>query len=302
MLNKNRSKIVIYSLIGLATVALATVGFSGWIIDGSVDTNENVSVTVSEIADRTTVIEVLDSRIPLSSQNEYVERIVSNKPKLYVLTKIDLSDEKETKKWVDYFNQNGNKAIAINLKDNRSYEAIFKKIVEFCREKDEKYKKKGIKNISTRAMIIGIPNVGKSTLINYLAKKSLTDVANKPGLTKNVRWVKINTPGILEPQYENKQKALNLALIGSIKETILPKDQLATKINEFLIKYYKDEYQKRYDLDLTSTKLEDILPQIAKKRGFILKNNELDLLKATDTLINEFKNGIISKYTIERVS
>ena len=157
-------------------------------------------------------------------------------------------------------------------------------------------------------MIIGIPNVGKSTLINYLAKKSLTDVANKPGLTKNVRWVKINnleildTPGILEPQYENKQKALNLALIGSIKETILPKDQLATKINEFLIKYYKDEYQERYDLDLTSTKLEDILPQIAKKRGFILKNNELDLLKATDTLINEFKNGIISKYTIERVS
>lgn len=254
------------------------------------------------------VIELLDSRIPLSSQNEYVERIVSNKPKLYVLTKIDLSDEKETKKWVDYFNQNGNKAIAINLKDNRSYEAIFKKIVEFCREKDEKYKKKGIKNISTRAMIIGIPNVGKSTLINYLAKKSLTDVANKPGLTKNVRWVKINnleildTPGILEPQYENKQKALNLALIGSIKETILPKDQLATKINEFLIKYYKDEYQKRYDLELTSTKLEDILPQIAKKRGFILKNNELDLLKATDTLINEFKNGIISKYTIERVS
>ena len=254
------------------------------------------------------VIELLDSRIPLSSQNEHIERIVSNKPKLYVLTKIDLSDEKETKKWVDYFNQNGNKAIAINLKDNRSYEAIFKKIVEFCREKDEKYKKKGIKNISTRAMIIGIPNVGKSTLINYLAKKSITDVANKPGLTKNVRWVKINnleildTPGILEPQYENKQKALNLALIGSIKETILPKDQLATKINEFLIKYYKDEYQKRYDLDLTSTKLEDILPQIAKKRGFILKNNELDLLKATDTLINEFKNGIISKYTIERVS
>ena len=254
------------------------------------------------------VIELLDSRIPLSSQNEYVERIVSNKPKLYVLTKIDLSDEKETKKWVDYFNQNGNKAIAINLKDNRSYEAIFKKIVEFCKEKDEKYKKKGIKNISTRAMIIGIPNVGKSTLINYLAKKSLTDVANKPGLTKNVHWVKINnleildTPGILEPQYENKQKALNLALIGSIKETILPKDQLATKINEFLIKYYKDEYQERYDLDLTSTKLEDILPQIAKKRGFILKNNELDLLKATDTLINEFKNGIISKYTIERVS
>ena len=254
------------------------------------------------------VIELLDSRIPLSSQNEYIERIVSNKPKLYVLTKIDLSDEKETKKWVDYFNQNGNKAIAINLKDNRSYEAIFKKIVEFCKEKDEKYKKKGIKNISTRAMIIGIPNVGKSTLINYLAKKSLTDVANKPGLTKNVRWVKMNnleildTPGILEPQYENKQKALNLALIGSIKETILPKDQLATKINEFLIKYYKDEYQRRYDLDLTSTKLEDILPQIAKKRGFILKNNELDLLKATDTLINEFKNGIISKYTIERVS
>lgn len=253
------------------------------------------------------VIEVLDSRIPLSSQNEYVEKLVENKPKLYVLTKIDLSDKKETEKWVEHFSKNGNKAVAINLKDNGSYNLIFKKIMEFCKEKDEKLKKKGIKNISTRAMIIGIPNVGKSTLINYLAKKSIANVANKPGVTKNIRWVKVNnleildTPGILEPQYEDKNKAANLALIGSIKDEILPKDQIGEKINSFLLTYYEEDYQKRYNLDLKNKDLYSILVQIAKKRGFILKNNELDTTKALDILINEFKNGIICKYTLERV-
>ena len=253
------------------------------------------------------VIEVLDSRIPLSSQNEYVERLISSKPRLFVLTKSDLSDEIETKKWIDYFNQNGNKAIAINLKDNKSYNLISKKIAEFCEEKSQKYKKKGIKNVTTRAMIVGIPNVGKSTLINYLAKKSVTQVANKPGLTRNIRWVKLDkvelldTPGILEPQFENKVKALNLALIGSIKDTILPKDVVVEGTISFLKKYYSAAFKNRFSLENLDISNEEILVLIAKKRGFIVKNNELDLDKSIEILLNEFKNGKICNYTIERV-
>lgn len=254
------------------------------------------------------VIEVLDSRAPLSTQNEYVEKVIKQKPTLYVLTKKDLSIEEEANKWISYFEKEGKKAIAINLKDQASLNAIFKKIVEFCKEKDEKYAKKGIKNISTRAMIIGIPNVGKSTLINYLAKKSVTKVENKPGLTKNVRWVKIDklevmdTPGILEPQLEDKTKAMNLALIGGIKQEILPKEELLEASLNYLLTNHKEEFFKRYDIEENTQKHSEILAQIAKRRGFLLKDGEFDLLKAQDILLNEFRNGIICKYTLERVN
>lgn len=253
------------------------------------------------------VVELLDARIPLSSQNEYIEKILAKKPRLFVLTKKDMADDTQTQKWVEFFTKEGNKAIAVDLKNRNDFDLIFKKIMEFCKVKDEKMAKKGIKNISTRAMIVGIPNVGKSTLINYLAKKSIVDVANKPGLTKNVRRVKINnielldTPGILQPQYEDKKKAINLAMIGSMNQNILPKDQIAEKCFDFLKESYESSLEKRYSLPNKDLELFEFLEFLAFKRGLLLKNGEPDIEKSTEIFLNEFKNGIICKFTIERL-
>lgn len=253
------------------------------------------------------VIELLDSRIPYSSQNEYIEQILKDKKRLFLLTKKDLSDENQTKMWIDKLNNEGNKCIAVDLKNNKDYDLIFEKIVEFCREKDEKYKKKGIKNLSNKILIVGIPNVGKSTLINFLAKKSITNTANKPGVTKNLRWVKVNnfefldTPGILAPQFEDKNKALNLSLIGSIKETVLPKEDLIKVLIDFLKKYYKEEFANRYNLDNLDMPYYLILEKICENRRLLQKNNEFFYEKAIDVVLNEYKNGTICKFTLDRI-
>ena len=200
------------------------------------------------------VIEILDSRVPLSSQNYYIEQVIRRKPVLYVLTKKDLCDENMTNKWLTKLNQNGNKAISINLKNQKDYNLLLAKMFEFCNEKENKRAKKGLKNVATKAMIVGIPNVGKSTLINFIAKKNITQTANTPGFTKNIRWVKVknlllmDTPGVLQPQFEDKIKGINLALIGSIKEQILPISDLANYCLNFLKENYSKELMERYPL------------------------------------------------------
>lgn len=252
------------------------------------------------------VIELLDSRIPLSSKNDYVEKIITNKPKLILLTKTDLSDEKETQKWVKYLTQNGNIALAINLKTNGDITKIIDTINILCKDKKDKALKKGIKNVTLRGLIIGIPNVGKSTLINYLAKKSITKVANTPGLTRNIRFVRIkdielaDTPGVLEPQYEDQKKAINLALVGSIKNEILPKEELVNYCLDFLKQYYLNALKSRYKLGEITDNYQ-ILEKISKNRGFFNKNNELNIEKAIDVILNEFKNGVITKFSLERI-
>ena len=251
------------------------------------------------------VVEMLDSRIPYSSQNEYIEHVIETKPRLYILTKADLADPIITKQWVKFLNQNGNKAIAVDLKKQSDYKLVLDKMFEFCKEKEDKKAKKGIRNVQTRAMIVGIPNVGKSTFINYLAKKSVTQTGNTPGLTKNVRWVKIqklelmDTPGILEPQYEDKTKAMHLACVGSMKSIILPKDEIAEYIFKFVKLNYPSEFKERYKLESLDDE-QEVYRLIAKKRGFLLKDGELDTEKAIDIFLNEFKNGIITNYSLER--
>ena len=251
------------------------------------------------------VVEMLDSRIPLSSQNEYIERVISAKPRLYVLTKADLADEKVTQEWVKALEKEGNKAIAVDLKKQGAYKLVLDKMLEFCKEKEEKKAKKGIRNVTTRGMIVGIPNVGKSTFINYLAKKTIAQTGNTPGLTRNVRWVKLNklelmdTPGILEPQYEEKTKAMHLACVGSMKDIILPKDEIAEYVFKFVKENYSKAVMERYKLDNLDDEYE-VYRTIAKKRGFLLKDGELDIDKAIDIFLNEFKNGIITNYSLER--
>ena len=254
------------------------------------------------------VIVLLDSRIPISSKNNLLEKITQNKRKLYILTKPDLSDDKETLKWVNKLSENGNFAIALNLKESKSKSILLKAFEQFNLEKKEKMLKKGIKNFTTKAMVIGIPNVGKSTLINMFANKHITKTGNSAGVTKNLRWVKIDNfelldvPGILEPSYDDKEKAINLALIGSMKESILPTYDLCNFCLDFLKNNYRQALIDRYELnDLDLNDNSQILDFISIKRGFLLKDGKPDISKTELVLLNEFKNGLITKYTLERI-
>jgi ribosome biogenesis GTPase A len=253
------------------------------------------------------IIILLDSRIPISSKSELLEKIAGNKKKLYVLTKVDLSDDEMTKKWLEKFNNNGDRAIGLDLTSNASKKELVKVCGEFASDKKEKYLKKGIKNIGCRAMVLGIPNVGKSTLINLFASKHLAETGNIPGVTKNITWVKVgnfqlmDVPGILEPNYKDKNKAINLALIGSMKESILPTHDLCISCVNFLLAYYKKEFIERYGLDATRLDYEFIINEIAKKRGYLSKGDILDTNKCELNLLNEFRNGKITKFTLERI-
>ena len=250
------------------------------------------------------VIEILDSRVPLSSQNYYIEQVIRRKPVLYVLTKKDFCDENMTNKWLTKLNQNGNKAISINLKNQKDYNLLLEKMFEFCNEKENKRAKKGLKNVATKAMIVGIPNVGKSTLINFIAKKNITQTANTPGFTKNIRWVKVKnlllmeTVGVLQAEFEDIIKGINFVLIGYIKEQFLLISDLANYCLNFLKENYSKELMERYKLNKIDSN-EEIFEKIAENRGFLLKNNEIDIEKAQIILLNEFKNGVICKYTLD---
>lgn len=259
------------------------------------------------------VIILLDSRAPKSSINPYLMEIVKDKKKLFLLTKSDLSDEKESKLWQKKLKENSeDECVLVDLTNNKVINEILKYIDKFIDLKKEKYLKKGIKNVSIRAMVIGIPNVGKSTLINLLSKKSIAITGNKPGVTKSNRWIKVNknfelmdTPGILLPKFEDKKVALNLSIIGTIKEDILPLEEVFDYLIKVIYKYYLKEFNARYELSLSNDKdinTVEIIESIGRKRGLYKKNNEVDSEKVIKVILNEFRNGKIVKATIERVN
>ena len=251
------------------------------------------------------VIELLDSRIPFSSRNNSLYNLTKDKKRLVVLTKADLADPKISELWVSFFKEMGFDCIFADLNNPNDIKNIIHKATLLGKDKAQKYIDKGMKPQPIRAMIIGIPNVGKSTLINKISKRKAASVMNKPGHTKAQQWIKVNndfelldTPGILQSSYEDENKAINLALVGSINENILPNDDLAN----YLLNYLKDNYpnllMQRYDLnDLSDNNL--ILKGIAKRRGFLKANNE-DTDKAITLLLNEFKNGLIGRVSLEK--
>lgn len=254
------------------------------------------------------VVILLDSRIPYSSLNKLILNKVKDKPKLFLLTKKDLSIESETLLWEKKLENNSNLALSLNLLSQKDIEKIFKKLDVFLQEKKEKYLKKSIKNVVSRGMIIGIPNVGKSTLINLLNKRSILKTGNKPGVTKNINFVKISkelelmdTPGILSPRIDDNRIAINLALVGTIKEEVLPIEYVFIKLIEVIKKNYLKEFNVRYDSDFNiESNIEEIILYIGKKRGFIKKNSIIDKEKTMKVILNEFRNGKISKVTLER--
>lgn len=251
------------------------------------------------------VIELLDARIPLSSRNNKLYELTKNKSRLVVLTKNDLADENETKKWVNKFKSLGFAAIFADLNKQTDINKIINAVEKLGENKWEKEMNKGIKPQPIRAMIIGIPNVGKSTFINKVAKRHAASVANKPGHTKSQQWIKItnkfellDTPGILQSSYENKSDAINLALVGSINEEILPLEELAFYAYDFLIENYPSNFYDRFNYLTSEDSKNDAFTKIARKRGY-LSNGGVDINKAYKVFLNELKNGLLGKITIE---
>ncbi len=252
------------------------------------------------------VIELLDARVPLSSRNPDIDTLANNKYRLVLLNKCDLADRNITAAWENYFKEKGILVVTINARDGQGMKSITAKIQEACKEKIERDRKRGILNRPIRAMIVGIPNVGKSTFINSYARKACTKVGNKPGVTKGKQWIKINknvelldTPGILWPKFEDESVGEHLAYIGSINDEILQKTELACDLITFLTEEYPNLLHERFEVD-ESQAAADILHGIALNRGCLLKGQELDYEKAASILLDDFRSGKLGSISIER--
>ena len=251
------------------------------------------------------VIELLDARAPFSSINENLEKIIKNKKTLFVLTKDDLADPKQTKVWIEQLKSQYSQIITLNLKNSGSENILTKAVIALGKDKWEKQRAKGMKPQPIRAMILGVPNVGKSSLINRMAKRKAAGVQNKPGFTRGEQWIKVNqdfllmdTPGILPMNYEDQQKATKLALIGSIREDILPNEILVDYLLNFLKDKYPNALKERFDISEIKDK-ENVLHQIANKRKLVDATGQDDLLRAEVLLLKEFKDGLLGKITLE---
>ncbi len=251
------------------------------------------------------VIELVDARIPLSSRNPDIDTLGKNKARLILLNKSDLSDERYNNQWTKYFEDMGYFVVKINARSGAGIKQINGVIANACKEKIERDKRKGIINRPVRAMVVGIPNVGKSTFINSYAGKACAKTGNKPGVTKGKQWIRLNktlelldTPGILWPKFEDQSVGLKLALIGSIKDDILNTSELALELLKFLHDRYTGIIGERYGFDESDDALKN-LENVARVRGCLLRGNELDYDKAAMILLEEFRNGKIGRISME---
>ena len=251
------------------------------------------------------VIELVDARIPISSRNPDIDELGKGKSRIILLNKSDLADPVWNKKWVEYFAAKGMGVLEINSRTGMGIKSIQGLVQEVCKEKIERGRKRGIVNRPVRAMVVGIPNVGKSTFINSFAGKACAKTGNKPGVTKGKQWIRLNkglelldTPGILWPKFEDQQVGLRLALIGAIKDEILNIDELALELIAILTEHYPGVLHTRYEVEEEQTPA-NIIEQIAVKRNCIQKGNELDYTKAANLLLDEFRSGKLGKITLE---
>ena len=250
------------------------------------------------------IVELLDSRAPLSSVNDDLAKLIQNKKRVIVLSKTDLADKEQTKKWLEYFRKDNDIVIDLDLSQQNAGKAIQNAVVKVGKSIWDKQKAKGMKPQPIKTMIIGIPNVGKSSLINRFAKRSAAGVENKPGFTRGQQWIKVSnefvlldTPGILPMNYENKKKAMNLALLGSIREDILPTEDMARALVDFLRKHYPTSLKARFDIDEIG-EFDDVVEGVCERRK-LLSNGTYDLERAYKLLLTEFKNGLLGQITLE---
>lgn len=253
------------------------------------------------------IIEIVDARIPLSSRNPDVDEIGKNKSRLVLLNKSDLADDNITNQWIEYFESKGVICVKINSKAKTGMKEIQNNVNLACKEKIERDRKRGIINRPVRAMVVGIPNVGKSTFINAYSGKNTAKTGNKPGVTKGKQWIKLSkslelldTPGILWPKFEDQATGMKLAFIGSINDEILIEDELANDFIEYLKDYYPSAITKAYNIEDDIDDNYELLKTIALKRGCLLKEGEPDITKASRILMDDFRAGKLGRITLER--
>ena len=258
------------------------------------------------------VIELVDARIPLSSRNPDIDELGKNKARLILLNKSDLADEKVNKLWMEYFKNKGFHVLEINARSGQGLRAIYGMVREACKDKIERDRKRGIKNRPVRAIVVGIPNVGKSTFINSFAGKACTKTGNKPGVTKGKQWIRLNkelefldTPGILWPKFESEEVGRNLALIGSMNDEILQMTELAADLIAYLLVHYKDALFERYQIEPGQDGMEaedtplSVLKHVCEVRKCYRKGQETDYEKASAVVVDDFRSGRIARITLE---
>ena len=261
------------------------------------------------------VIELVDARIPLSSRNPDIDELGKNKARLIIMNKSDLSDEEQNKEWASFFKAKGYYVVGLDARTKTGMKMVTNVVMEACKEKIERDRRRGIKNRPVRTMVVGIPNVGKSTFINSFAGKACAKTGNKPGVTKGNQWIRLNktlelldTPGILWPKFEDPNVGLCLAFIGSINDEILDKEELAAELIKNMSGRYGKRLEERYGVTLVENtagdgedtkKAWEILREIARARSCLLKGSELDTKKAAAFLLDDFRSGKLGRVTLE---
>ena len=253
------------------------------------------------------MIELVDARVPAASRNPDIDELGKNKARLILLNKSDLADERGNDAWMEYFKGKGYSVVKVNSRSGAGMKAINSAVQEACKEKIERDRKRGILNRPVRAMVVGIPNVGKSTFINAYAGRACAKTGNKPGVTKGKQWCRLSkqlelldTPGILWPKFEDQQVGMRLAFIGSMNDEILIPDELACDLIGAIKELYPKALQERYAADPVGKPIE-ILEAVAESRKCYSKGEQLDLVKASGLLIDDFRSGKLGRMTLERI-
>ncbi|RIU96387.1 ribosome biogenesis GTPase YlqF [Oceanobacillus picturae] len=252
------------------------------------------------------VMELVDARAPLSSQNPMLQQVLQQKSKMVVLMKKDLADNRQTEEWISYFKEQSIPAIAINVNDKSDIKKVIQLAKDLGQEKLDKLIKKGIHPRPSRAMIVGIPNVGKSTLINRLANKKIAKTGDRPGVTKQQLWIKVkkdfellDTPGILWPKFEDELVGYRLAAIGTIKDQLLSMQDIVAFVISYLQKHYPERLEERYTIDREMTDMWEIFEAIGKQRGALESGGSVNFEKVSDLVIRDLRTGRLGNITLE---
>lgn len=253
------------------------------------------------------VIELLDARMPMSSENPLIDKLIGNKPRLVVLNKADMADDRVTDMWISYYNKKKIPVITANSSDHKGINKLYEAMNEVLKEKIARVEQKGLK-FNMKTMVVGIPNVGKSSFINKITRSAGAKTGNRPGVTKGKQWVRLkegyellDTPGILWPKFEDQAVAEKLAFAGSIKDEILDIEELSMKLLMYLLENYENKLCERYGIEIPKDiDVYDLLCMIGKKRGFMLKGGETDITRTANMLLDEFRNVKLGKISLER--
>ncbi|RIW36390.1 ribosome biogenesis GTPase YlqF [Bacillus salacetis] len=252
------------------------------------------------------IIELVDARIPISSRNPMIDEVVQQKPRLVLLNKADMADKALTDQWIDYFSKQGIRALAVNAQGGTGLGDIVRASKDILSEKFDRMRAKGMKPRAIRAMIVGIPNVGKSTLINRLAKKNIAKTGNTPGVTKAQQWIKVgkemellDTPGILWPKFEDEEVGYKLALTGAIKDTILNLQDIAVYGLRFLEKQYPKRLEERYGIVVFPEEIVEVFDKIGTQRGCLVSGGEVDYDKTSDLIVRDIRSDRLGKLTFD---